>query len=100
MDPINALLVALANILLGATDATPCRNASEARTILRTVFTGRNSTQKIAAIKFIRTYTDMGLKESKELVEREIFNGAVRVLSIETVRAMQERGGMRDSERI
>lgn len=100
MDPITSLLVALANVLLVPTGQTPTRNVVEARDVLRRVFTGESSTQKIAAIKFVRTYTDMGLKDAKHFVESEIFNGHARCLPTSTLRTLQIQAGMRASERV
>jgi ribosomal protein L7/L12 len=93
----KSLVITLANILL-AQDGTDdrVRDVASARRLLVDVFTSPSSGSalKIACIKFVRTNTDMGLKEAKEFVEDYVFIGNPVNQPLSRIRRMQDRQGV------
>lgn len=88
MDLTAAVLVALANALIPHGVAR-VDNVTDAKTLMRLVFTGKDTTLKIMAIKFVREQTGMSLVDSKNLVMTEIFGGHQRVFSKGLIESIQ-----------
>lgn len=95
---INALVIALANILLVEDGAPVVNDVTDARRLLVEVFTSPTSGNhlKISCMKFVLANTDMDLKTAKDFVLDYVFVPQGTSDAPSRIRRMQYRLGIQD----